>query len=93
MSSDDVTLKLEGEELMRVKRNNEDRLSLEVDRRREAEAQEEERKRDNEVGGVSGYRTCHLTKPFTMTECPSGDELQVRTLILHRRAKLGTRSR
>ena len=28
MSSDDVTLKLEGEELMRVKRNNEDRLSL-----------------------------------------------------------------
>ena len=39
MSSDDVTLKLEGEELMRVKRNNEDRLSLEVDRRREAEAQ------------------------------------------------------
>ena len=39
MSSDDVTQKLEGEELMRVKRNNEDRLSLEVDRRREAEAQ------------------------------------------------------
>ena len=38
MSSDDVTLKLEGEELMRVKRNNEDRLSLEVERRREAEA-------------------------------------------------------
>ena len=35
---DDVKLKLKGEERMHVKRNNEDRLSQEVDRRREAEA-------------------------------------------------------
>ena len=59
-----MKLTLEGEERMRVKFNNKDRRSQEVDRRREAEAQEEEWTRDNEVGGVSGHRTCDLTKPL-----------------------------